>query len=123
MRGGGMDRGQRGEHRRGGIGREPRGRLQHHRALGGRTVLRLAIPELSEELFLESLDWARRQEALSWELRTALSLCRRYHRGGLRREARVLLSPIYGRFIEGFETSDLRQAKALIEELAAGDAD
>jgi predicted ATPase/DNA-binding winged helix-turn-helix (wHTH) protein len=86
-------------------------------AKGGPTEYRTA-----EELFLESLDWARRQEALSWELRTALSLCRRYHRDGLRREARVLLSPIYGRFIEGFETSDLRQAKALIDELAVGDA-
>ncbi len=72
---------------------------------------------IAKELFLQSLDWAHRQEALSWELRTALSLSRRYQRQGLRREARDLLAPIYGRFIEGFETSDLRQAKALIEEL------
>jgi predicted ATPase/DNA-binding winged helix-turn-helix (wHTH) protein len=72
-----------------------------------------------EPLFLESLGWARRQEALSWELRTAVGLSRRYQRKGRRREARDLLAPIYGRFIEGFETADLRHAKALIDELSA----
>ncbi len=86
-------------------------------AKGGATESGAAL-----QMFLQSLDWSRRQETLSWEMRTALSLSRRYHRDGLRREARDLLAAIYGRFIEGFETSDMRQAKALIEELTAGDA-
>jgi predicted ATPase/DNA-binding winged helix-turn-helix (wHTH) protein len=76
----------------------------------------------AEELFRQSLDWAHRQEALSWELRTALSLARRYQKSGRRREARNLLAPIYGRFIEGFETADLRHAKVLIDELSAAEA-
>lgn len=85
-------------------------------AEGGRTADRAA-----EEQFQQSLDWARRQEALSWELRTALSLARYYQRSGRRREARSLLAPIYGRFVEGFETTDLRHAKALIDELSGID--
>jgi hypothetical protein len=51
-----------------------------------------------------------------------LSLARRYLKSGRRREARDLLAPIYGRFIEGFETADLRRAKALIDELSPADA-
>lgn len=73
----------------------------------------------AEECFRQSLEWARRQEALSWELRTALSLALRHQRSGRRRDALDLLAPIYGRFIEGFETTDLRRAKALIRELSA----
>lgn len=72
----------------------------------------------AEACFQQSLDWARRQEVLSWELRTALSLALRLQRGGRRRDALDLLAPIYGRFIEGFETADLRRAKALIRELS-----
>jgi hypothetical protein len=83
---------------------------------------RAAAEAKAEELFRQSLDWAHRQEALSWELRTALSLARRYQKSGRRREARDLLAPIYGRFIEGFETADLRRAKALIDELSLADA-
>jgi len=72
-----------------------------------------------EQLFLQSLDWARRQGTLSWELRSALGLARRYRRQDRGREARDLLASIYGRFIEGFETADLRIAKALLDELSA----
>jgi len=78
-----------------------------------------AADRMAEQLFLKSLDWARQQGALSWELRSALGLARRYQRQDRHREARDLLAPIYGRFIEGFETADLRSAKALIDELPA----
>jgi predicted ATPase/DNA-binding winged helix-turn-helix (wHTH) protein len=88
-----------------------KGELLH--AAGGAAADRAA-----EDHFRQSLDWARRQEALSWELRTALSLARLQQRSGRRRDARNLLAPIYGRFIEGFETVDLRRAKALINELS-----
>jgi hypothetical protein len=80
-----------------------------------------AADRAAEEHFQQSLDWAHRQETLSWELRTALSLARRQQRTGRRRDARNLLAPIYGRFIEGFETNDLRRAKALINELSVDD--
>src|SRR5208282_5169567 len=70
----------------------------------------------AEDHFRQALDWARRQGALSWELRTASSLARLwrdYHRV---EEARVLGS-VYGRFTEGFATADLRDAKSLLQEL------
>lgn len=75
----------------------------------------------AEKHFEQSLEWARRQEALSWQLRTALSLARRHQRDGRRRDARDLVASIYGRFIEGFETADLRRAKALLDELSSLD--
>ena len=70
-----------------------------------------------EALFLSSLEEARRQDALSWELRTALSLARFWKERQRSAEAGMLLRPIYSRFTEGFETADLRMAKALLEEL------
>ena len=72
--------------------------------------------ETAEGHFLRALDWARRQGALSWELRTATSLSRLWHDQGRTQEAHRLLAPIYDRFTEGFETADLRAAKALIGE-------
>jgi predicted ATPase/DNA-binding winged helix-turn-helix (wHTH) protein len=83
-------------------------------AAGGQESDRLA-----EGHFQQSLVWARRQEALSWELRTALSLARHLQKTERWREARELLASVYGRFIEGFETTDLRRAKMLIEELSS----
>jgi predicted ATPase len=64
-------------------------------------------------------DWARRQQAKSWELRTSTSLARLWRDQGKRDEARNLLAPDYGWFTEGFETLDLKEAKSLLEELAA----
>ena len=61
---------------------------------------------------------ARRQQARSWELRTALSLARLWQQQGKRTEAHDLLAPIYGWFTEGFDTADLQEAKALLDELA-----
>jgi predicted ATPase len=61
---------------------------------------------------------ARRQQAKSYELRTAMSLGRLWQQQGERTEAYDLLAPIYGWFTEGFDTADLQEAKALLEELA-----
>ena len=61
---------------------------------------------------------ARHQQAKSLELRAAMSLSRLWQRQGKRAEARELLAPIYGWFTEGFDTPDLQEAKALLEELA-----
>ena len=61
---------------------------------------------------------ARRQQAKSWELRATLSLCRLWQRQGKCAEARELLAPIYGWFTEGFDTTDLQEAKALLTALA-----
>ena len=62
---------------------------------------------------------ARRQQAKSWELRAAMSMARLWRDQGKRDEARELLSPVYGWFTEGFDTRDLKEAKALLDELAA----
>jgi predicted ATPase/DNA-binding winged helix-turn-helix (wHTH) protein len=72
----------------------------------------------AERHFQRALDWARREQALSWELRTATSLARQWRDQHRVAEARELLGSVYGRFTEGFETSDLRRAKGLREQLA-----
>jgi predicted ATPase/DNA-binding winged helix-turn-helix (wHTH) protein len=71
----------------------------------------------AEEHFLRSLEWARKQSALSWELRTATSLARYWHSQGRAREARNLLTGAYSQFVEGYTTSDLALAKLLLDEL------
>jgi predicted ATPase/DNA-binding winged helix-turn-helix (wHTH) protein len=73
---------------------------------------------LAEGFLLRSLECAHGQEALSWELRTATSLARLRQRLGRSEEARTVLAPVYGRFSEGFDTSDLRVAKRLLDELS-----
>ena len=77
------------------------------------------IPEEVERLLIESLEIARRQQALCWELRTSCDLARLWQEQGRSKEALQLLRTIYGRFTEGFETTDLRHAKVLIEGLNA----
>jgi predicted ATPase/DNA-binding winged helix-turn-helix (wHTH) protein len=72
----------------------------------------------AEECFRRSLDWARRQQALSWELRAAMSLARFWHRRNRSREARALLDGVYRGFTEGFDTADLQAAKVLLQQLA-----
>ncbi len=72
----------------------------------------------AEAWFQRALDIAHRQEAKSLELRAALSLSRLWQQQGKRAEARALLAPIYDWFTEGFDTADLQEAKALLEELA-----
>jgi predicted ATPase len=71
----------------------------------------------AEDYFLQAVDWARRQQALSWELRAATSLAKLWRDAGKTAEAKQLLTGVYDRFTEGFETADLRTARALIEEL------
>ena len=71
----------------------------------------------ADDLFRCSLDWARRQGALSWELRAAISLARSQLPGKRVLDARKHLSEVYQRFSEGFDTADLREARALIAEL------
>jgi predicted ATPase len=70
-----------------------------------------------EECFLKAIDIARRQEAKSLELRAATSLARLWQSQGKTAEARQLLAEIYGWFTEGFDTKDLQEAKAVLEEL------
>jgi len=71
----------------------------------------------AEKCYLASLEWARKQQAKSWELRTATSLARLLQQQRQSEEARNLLAPIYNWFTEGLDTKDLREAKALLEEL------
>jgi predicted ATPase len=71
----------------------------------------------AEDYFRQALDWARRQGALSWELRTAASLARLLRDQRCSAEALALLQPVYDRFTEGFETADLKTAKALLDAL------
>jgi predicted ATPase len=69
--------------------------------------------------FERALTVARKQQAKSWELRAATSMARLWRDQGKRKEARDLLAPVYGWFTEGFDTLDLKEAKALLDELAA----
>jgi class 3 adenylate cyclase/tetratricopeptide (TPR) repeat protein len=71
----------------------------------------------AERNFLASLDWARRQQAKMWELRTSTSLARLWQSQGKRQRAYELLAPVYGWFTEGFDTRDLQDAKSLLATL------
>jgi predicted ATPase len=88
--------------------------------LQGVLQLQLPSPDVSqaERCFQQALIVARRQQAKSLELRAALSLSRLWQQQGEREEARALLTPVYGWFTEGFDTADLQEAKALLEELS-----
>jgi predicted ATPase len=69
--------------------------------------------------FERALAVARKQQAKSWELRAATSMARLWRDQGKRQQARELLAPVYGWFTEGFDTLDLKEAKALLDELHA----
>jgi predicted ATPase len=88
--------------------------------LKGELLLRQAnLDEVQAETCLrQALDTARHQQAKSWELRAAMSLARLWQRQGKRAEAGELLAPVYAWFTEGFDTADLQEAKALLEELS-----
>ena len=73
----------------------------------------------AEACFQQALDVARCQQAKALELRAALSLARLWQGQGQRTPARELLAPIYGWFTEGFDTADLQEAQALLQELGA----
>jgi predicted ATPase len=68
--------------------------------------------------YRHALQIARQQGAKSWELRASMSLARLWRDQGKVSEARELLAPVYGWFTEGFDTLDLKEAKALLDELA-----
>jgi predicted ATPase len=87
--------------------------------LKGQLLLRQGHAEAAEELYRKALRIAREQEAKLWQLRAAMSLARLRRNQGWRTEARDLLAPVYGWFTEGFDTSDLREAKTLLEALEA----
>ncbi len=75
-------------------------------------------PEKAEAYFEKALAVARSQQAKSWELRAAMSLARLWRGQGKPQQGRELLAPVYGWFKEGFDTHDLKEAKALLSELA-----
>jgi predicted ATPase len=88
--------------------------------LKGLLLRRLAVPEVRhvESRFAQALDIARRQQAKSWEIRATISLVRLWQRQGKIAEARTLLAEVFDWFTEGFHTADLREAKALLEEVS-----
>ena len=83
----------------------------------GRLLASLGNTEAAEELYRKALSIAEEQEAKLWELRAAASLARLRRDQCRRAEARDLLAPVYGWFTEGFDTPDLKDAKALLDEL------
>jgi predicted ATPase len=89
--------------------------LRRHK---GRLLLQQGHAEAAEELYCKALDISREQEAKLWELRAAVSFAQLRRGQGRGGEARNLLAPIYGWFTEGFDTPDLKEAAALLAELA-----
>jgi len=88
--------------------------------LKGELLLQLPGHTLAEviECFQQAIEIAHSQQAKSWELRAAVSLARLWQQQGKQVEARTLLSEIYNWFTEGFDTKDMQDAKALLQELA-----
>ena len=84
----------------------------------GQLLVRLGHSKVAEELYRKALSIAEEQEAKLWELRAAMSLARLRFDQGRHAEARDLLAPVYGWFTEGFGTPDLKEAKALLDDLA-----
>ena len=91
------------------------------RRMTGEIVLKSPDPDAAqaEAYFEQALAIARQQQAKSWELRAAMSLARLWRDQGKVQQARELLAPVYGWFTEGFDTRDLKEAKALLDELAS----
>src|SRR5262249_34740540 len=86
--------------------------------IAGEIALKSPTPDAAkaEDHFGRALAVARQQQAKSFELRAAMSLARLWRDQGKMKEARELLAPVYGWFTEGFDTRDLKDAKALLEE-------
>ena len=88
--------------------------------MAGEVALKSLQPTTKAEVYFErALTIARQQHAKSWELRAAMSLARLWRDQGKVQQARELLAPVYGWFTEGFNTRNLKEAKALLEELAS----
>ena len=86
----------------------------------GQLLLRQGRSEAAEELYRKALEIAKQQKAKLWQLRAAMSLARLCRDRGHRTEGRALLAPVYEWFTEGFNTPDLKKAKALLVELDRG---
>jgi predicted ATPase len=90
-----------------------------YRVAGEITLMSPERDTVKAEAYFESaLSVARMQQAKSWELRAAMSLARLWRDQGKRQQALELLAPVYGWFTEGFDTRDLKEAKALLGTLA-----
>ena len=89
--------------------------------VAGEILLMLPEPDAAkaQNQYERALAVARQQQAKSWELRAAMSLAQLWCNQGKVRQAHELLAPVYGWFTEGFETRDLKEAKALLEEFVA----
>ena len=89
--------------------------------IAGEVALKSRQPDVAraEACFERALSVARMQQAKSWELRASMSLARLWRDQGKLQQARELLAPAYGWYTEGFDTRDLKEAKALLEELAS----
>ncbi len=88
--------------------------LQESKVTGHRSQAQ----EEAEAYFHKAIAIAQKQQAKSWELRAATSLARLWQQQGKMAEARELLAPIYDWFTEGFDTADLKDAKALLDHLS-----
>jgi len=99
--------------------KDPWYEAEMHR-IKGELLLRQPVPDVpqAEVCFQQAVAVARRQQAKSWELRTAMSLARLWQQQGKRAEAHQLLAEVYGWFTEGFDTPDLQEAKVLLDALA-----
>jgi predicted ATPase len=88
--------------------------------IAGEIALKSLEPdkEEAEKHFERAVSVARQQQAKSWELRAAMSLARLWRDQGKAQQSRELLAPVYGWFAEGFDTRDLKDAKALLGELS-----
>ncbi len=89
--------------------------------IAGEIALKSSKPDTAkaQKYFERALTVARQQQAKSWELRAAMSMARLWRDQGKPQQARELLAPVYGWFTEGFDTRDLKEAKALLEQLSA----
>ena len=85
--------------------------------LKGWVLMRQGKRAEAEAQLRASIEWARRQRAKSWELRSSTTLAELLIEGGRRDAARELLKPVYDWFTEGFDTHDLRAARSLLEDL------
>jgi predicted ATPase len=88
--------------------------------IAGNIALKTPKPDVAkaEAYFERALLVARQQQGKSWELRASMSLARLWRDQGKVQQARELMAPVYGWFTEGFDTRDLKEAKALLEDLA-----
>jgi len=89
--------------------------------IAGEIALLSPKPDVAkaEAYFERALAVAREQQAKSWELRAVMSMARLWRDQGRRDEARDLVAPVYGWFTEGFDTLDLKEAKALLDALGS----